>query len=220
MEKSSHGSPRVNFVILLVISFVLFNLSFVVDQAARWSNHLQGAANGVTHIMVYGVMWFLFALPWALVVFGIYRWRRWNRFRTPVVLLPAFLALGSVLVSLVVSPPTPHRRFEAFTPSTLPKNVENLRANYFGGGFTDYTDTYFFETSSDEIERIISDLDLEPRNVYSNNYSPIEQFEGWPNFMDWKGKEFYSGWDEDQHWFYYLLREESDTKVYIVVGCI
>ncbi len=220
MEKTNLSSSRLNFGITLVISFVLFNSSFVIDQAARWSNHLQGAKNGITHIIVYAVLWFIFALPWALAVFAIFRWRRWKRFRTPIALLPAFLALGGVLLSLVISPPTPQRRFEAFTPSKLPQNVQNLRANYFGGGFVDYTDTYFFETTNDEIERLISDLELEPHTAYSRNYSPIKQIEGWPDFKDWKGKEFYSGWDDDEHWFYYLLREESGTKVYLVVGCI
>ena len=32
---------------LLLISFAVFNLGYIVDETIRWSDHLQGLANGL-----------------------------------------------------------------------------------------------------------------------------------------------------------------------------
>jgi hypothetical protein len=57
------------FGLLLLISFAVFNLGYIVDQTLRWSDHLQGFANGIFHIMFSGIAWCMFLLPCILVIF-------------------------------------------------------------------------------------------------------------------------------------------------------
>ena len=46
---------RLHFGLLLLISFILFNIGPIIDQTIRWTNHLHGFINGVFHIMAFGV---------------------------------------------------------------------------------------------------------------------------------------------------------------------
>jgi hypothetical protein len=46
-EQPEQDKKRLHFGLLLLISFALFNLGYIVDQAVRWSDHAQGFLNGV-----------------------------------------------------------------------------------------------------------------------------------------------------------------------------
>lgn len=213
---------RPHFGLLLLISFTLFNIGYLVDQTVRWSDHGQGFLNGVCHILFLGLEWCFTLLPWSLVVFALYRWRKWQRFRTQWVLAPAVLVLFATLGGLLLQPPTPAKRFKNFAKIELPANVQNLHCHFTGGGIADYTDTYYFETTPEEVDRIISEMHLDEDSSYGqvgSTYSIISPLADCPDFSTWKGAKQYRGGDDEQHWFYYLITDTTRTKVYMMIGC-
>ena len=103
MNEADPSSERpLGFGSLLFMSFGIFSLSFLLDQTLRWSDPIKGLQSGLVHIGFLGVFWLLSLAIWSLVIFGLYRWRNWQRFRSQWVLLPAFLVLISFLLSLVL----------------------------------------------------------------------------------------------------------------------
>lgn len=221
-ETYEQKMKQLSFGLLLLISFATFNSGFIIDQTVRWSNHFQGLMNGLLHVMVYGMIWCIFLLPWSLLVFALYRWQKWKRFRAYWVLAPAVLALLVAIGALITHPATPQNRFRRFAKTELPSNIKNLHFHFAGGGFADYWDTYYFETTPEEVERIIQKLDLSHDKSYGfeGHYNTsIEKIPGWPDFSSWEGAKQYRGHDEKKHWFYSLITNSSETKVYILVCC-
>ncbi|RYD68087.1 MAG: hypothetical protein EOP83_01490 [Verrucomicrobiaceae bacterium] len=222
-EDAQQNPRRMHFGLLLLISFALFNLGYIVDQTVRWSNHVQGLVNGAIHIFVFGIAWCFYLLPWSLAIFALYRWRKWKRFRTQWVLGPAVLALITSIGGLLFQPATPSRRFKNLAKTELPSNAQNLRYHFEGGGIADYNDTYYFETTPDEIERIIADMGLSEDRLFGSEglrHTPISPLPSGPDFWTWEGAKQYQGWDQNQHWFYYMITDASHTRAYVLVGCI
>lgn len=223
-EEHAQDKPkRLNFGLLLLISFALFNLGYIVDQTVRWSDHVHGFMNGVVHILFFGIAWCFYLLPWSLVVFALYRWRKWERFRTQWILAPALLVLLATIGGLLFQPPTPSRRFKNFAKTELPANAQNLHCHFTGGGVADYGDTYYFETTPQEVERIIAEMRLDEDEFYGREgltHTTVSPLVGCPDFSTWEGARQYRGWDDNQHWFYYLITDASRTKVYMMIGCI
>lgn len=212
-----------HFGLLLLISFALFNLGYIVDQAVRWSDHVQGFFNGVVHILFFGIAWCFSLLPWSLIVFALYRWCGWKRHRAQWVLAPAVLVLLAMIGGLLFQPPTPSRRFKSFAKAELPRNARSLHYHFTGGGVADYGDTYYFETTPEEVGRIIGEMRLDEDEFYGQEGltdTNVSRLPGCPDFSAWEGARQYKGWDDKQHWFYYLITDGTRTKVYMMVGCI
>ena len=211
---------HLNFWLLLVISFVLCNLAFIIDQTFRWSNHAEGFMNGIYHILFLGIAWLVYFIPWSLLIFTLYKWRKWKRFRTLWVLAPAIFIFLSMIAGLIFQPPIPAKRFKRFTRTELPANIQNLHYNFSGGGIADYYDTYYFETTPEEVDRIISAMGLDENKSYpaeEARYLSPSQLEVYPDISTWKDAKQYKS---DNHaWFYILLTDASRTKVYIQMGC-
>ena len=222
-EQPAQNQKRLHFGLLLLISFALFNLGYVVDQTFRWSTHAQGFINGVFHILFFGIAWCLYLLPWSLIVFGLYRWRGWKRFRSQWVLAPAVLVLLATIGGLLFQPPTPSKRFKNFAKTDLPANVRNLHYHFSGGGIADYGDTYYFETTPEEVDRIINEMNLEEDEFYGREgltHTTVSPLDACPDYSAWEGAKQYKGWDDNEHWFYYLITDATRTKVYMMIGCI
>jgi hypothetical protein len=216
-------TKRLHFGLLLLISFALFNLGYIVDQTIRWSNHSHGFMNGVFHIIFFGIAWCFYLLPWSIVILALYRRRKWKRFRTQWVLAPAVLVLLATIGGLLFQPPTPSRRFKSFAKTDLPANAQNLHYHFTGGGIADYGDTYYFETTPEEVARIIAEMHLSEDEFYGRDgltHTSVSQLDDCPDFSTWDGVKQYKGWDDKQHWFYYLITDATRKKVYMMVGCI
>lgn len=212
---------RLHFGLLLILSFAVFNLGFVVDSVFRWSNPLDGLANGIFHVMVYGIVWGIYLLPWSLFIYGLYRWRKWRRFRTAWVLAPSVLIFVLSIVSLVMNPPDPERRFLSFAKTKLPEKCQNLHYNFSGGGLADYGDTYYFETTPEDVDKLVATMQLSKDEVFGVmefSNSPISPLPDWPDYKTWGNPVQYKRYDDG--WFYYLITDESKTRVYVLVGCI
>jgi len=224
MNADTQGNPkRLHFGLLLLISLVLISFGYIVDQTVRWSDPVQGLVNGLFHIPIFGIAWCVQLFPWSLVIFALYRWRKWKRFRTQWVLAPAMLVLIATIGNLLFHPPTPSVRFKEFTKTELPTNAQNLHCHFTGGGIVDYSDTYYFETTPDEVDRIVAALRLSEDEFFGREgltHTSVSALAGCPDFSTWDGAKQYKGWDDEQHWFYYLITDASRTKVYMMVGCI
>ena len=225
MDSDETSKPkRMHFALTLLLSFLAFPVGYTIDQTFRWTNHWEGFLSGLMQGAIFSVAWCLiYILPWSLIIFGLYRWRRWQRFRTQWILAPSILIVTVMIGSLIFDPPRPANRFKNFAKTELPANAQNLCFQFRGGGFADYSDTYYFKTTPEEVDRIIADMGLSEDEFYGRegmSHTTVTQLEGCPDFSSWEGAKQFKGWDERQHWFYYLITDSTRTQVYVMVGCI
>ena len=214
---------RAHFGLLLLSSFLLWSGAYVIDQTVRWTNHFEGFVNGVFHaIFIMSLVWAVYLGPWSALIWILSRWRGWHRYRTPWVLGPAVLAFVLQMGSLVMSPPDARTRFERFAGAELPDEIADLRVHFTGGGITDYGDTYHFTCTPQETGHLIRDMQLEKDPAFANaEAEPGSSFViplpgGWPDHREWDGRVQYRGGPPG--WFFYLLTDESQTRVYIFIG--
>jgi hypothetical protein len=215
---------RIHFGWLLLGSFLLWNGAYVIDQAVRWTNHFEGFINGVFHMYFTGLVWALYLGPWSLIVWALYRWQGWHRFRALWVLGPAVLVFVVQIGALLVSPPTPEARFKRAAGVALPEQVADLRVHFTGGGTTDLGDTYYFTCAPEVTDGLIEAMKLEEDPSFGNKELGIEPYsivplrDGWPDYWEWEGlRQFGRG---DGAWFYFLLTDEARTRVYVYMGSI
>lgn len=206
---------------LLLMSFGIFSLSFLIDQMLRWSDPIKGLESGVVHIGLFGVFWVLILAIWSLIIFGLYNWRNWQRFRSQWVLAPALLVLITFIVSLVLDPPTPSQRFSRFAKTELPANAGNLKFEFLGGGIADYCDTYYFETTPAEVDRLIREIGLVEDEFYTPSKHGLRRLPGAPDPATWPtSRRFRNRQDVELRWFHELITDGTKTRVYIQIMCI
>lgn len=219
----THNADKpMDFGAVLVLSFIIFNTGFVIAQTLRWTNPLAGLANGLFHSIVWSVVWLMLMLPWSLGVYFFYSKKLDIRHRAQCILAPAWLMLILSLGSLILQPPTAQKRFERLANLKFPTPVEDLNTNFMGGGLADFSDTYYFKTSSSEIERIIKEKQMvedEPFGKFGLFSTIIKPLKGSPDFKNWEGVKQYRWMDERHHWFCNLITDSSKTQAYIFVGC-
>jgi hypothetical protein len=140
------------------LSLCIFSLSLVVDQTFRWTNHLHGAVNGLFETIYLGIAWCFYLVPWCLVVFLLYRWKKWRRFRAHWLIAPSVLIFFLVVFGLVADPPTPGNRFRRMTKAELPALASDLHYSFSGGGLADYGDQYYFKCLPEDVDRLIEGM--------------------------------------------------------------
>lgn len=208
-----------HLLLLLLASLVLFSGSFVIDQAFRWSNPLEGIANGLLHVMSTGLAWLIYGLVPGLITNGCYRWRGWRRFRTLAVIAPGIIACVLVVIGLILSPPTAARRLKQFTGADLPPSARDLRTQFTGGGLADYGDTYYFRCHPADTAALIEALHL--RSGSPDDSKMFHRISSeWPDPSTWRGSSIYLGDRDDGGRFYYLLTDSSREQVYLFVGSL
>jgi hypothetical protein len=209
----THRQPHL--LLLLAASFVMFTGSYVLDQAFRWSDPREGIFNGLVHVFALGIVWLLYGLIPGLLIYGLYRWRGWHRFRTASIAFPGIAALVAVIIGLIFSPTTPARRLKQFTDADLPASAHNVRTHFTGGGIADFGDTYYFRCSPAETDALIRALHLTPS--FDGDYFSKPAFPSWPDPSTWMGSTLYRG--DKGNWFYYLRTDAAREQVYLVVFC-
>ncbi len=205
---------------LLAASFALFTGSFILDSAFRWSNPLEGIVSGVIHVLFTGIVWLFFGLVPGLIIYGLYRWRRWQRGRTVAIVFPGIVALILAVVGLIVSPTTPAARLKRSTGAELPSSARDLRAHFTGGGFADYWDTYYFRCSSADTDTLIRALSLTQAGSFDQLQPSTRPSLSWPDPSTWAGGTLYRGGKGDGLWFYTLRTDATREQVYLIVMCI
>ena len=208
-----------SLILLLGASFGMFTGSFVLDQAFRWTDPLHGIANGVFHMSIIGVVWLLEGLLPGLLIYGLYRWRGWQRFRSLVIVSPSLVLCASVITGLIFSPTTPASRLKRFTGIDLPASAHDIRTDFTGGGICDYGDTYYFRCDPKETDALVEALRLhfvEPRS--SEAFGRISP--EWPDLSEWSDRSAYAGETADGVWFYYFVTDAAREQVWLHIGCI
>ncbi len=198
----------------------MFTGSFVLDQAFRWSDPLEGIASGVFHVFFTGIAWLFYGLLPGLLVYGLYRWRHWQRCRSVAIAFPGIAALIFVVVGLTFSPTTPSKRLKQFTGADLPASARDLRTHFTGGGVADIGDTYYFRCSSSDTDALIRALNLTPTESYDQHFFSKRPFPSWPDPSTWVGSALYRGGRDDGGWFYYLRTDAAREQVYLLIACI
>ena len=136
---------------------------------------------------------------------------------------PSILIMILLAASLIIDPQNPANRFNRFAKTELPINAQDINFRFSGGGFADYADTYYFKTTSKEVDRLIADLGLAEDEFYGRkgmSHTIVSPLPGSPDFSSWEGSKQFKGWDERQHWFYYLITDSTRTQVYVMIACI
>lgn len=204
----------------LFFSFGLFSLGLVIDQTARWTDRFHGFLNGLFETIYLGFGWCIYLMPWSIVVYALYRWRRWKRFRTHWILAPSVFLFVVMIAGLIFEPPTPQNRFRSFTKVELPEMASEIRYSFSGGGLADYGDQYYFKCSPAEVKRLVHEMHLEVDQSYTSpeSYTIIRGFSDRSDPKTWVGGTQYRGGSGS--WSYYLLTNKDQTEVYIYVFCI
>lgn len=222
LEEVDPAKPM-RLVSAFLLSLPLFGAGYVAAQTIRWTNHVDGLLNGLFHMAFFCLAVPIYLIPWALIVHFCYRKRASQARRTLWMLGPSLLMSLLAIAGLFIDPPTPHQRFKRFTKTELPTNISDLRTNFRGGGVSDYGDTYYFKTSSAEIDRLIHEMKLEEDEYHSQQESPdsfIKVLPDSPDYRKWVGGKKFVAWDDRKRWFYHLITDSAKTQAYIFVGCI
>lgn len=209
-----------HLLLLLVASFVLFTGSFILDQAFRWTDPLEGIASGIFHVFFTGIAWVIYGLVPGLVTYGLYRWRGWQRFRTIAIIFPGIAVLVATVVGLFIWPTTPARRLKQFTGADLPSSVHDLRTHFAGGGVADFSDTYYFRCTPVDTDAVIRALNLQPTDRYDQQFFSERPYPSWPDPSTWSGSTLYRGGRDETGWYYYLRTDVAREQVYLLVTCI
>mgnify|MGYP000032353437 CR=1 FL=1 len=235
-EGKTEKRKPLHFGWVLLLSFGIFHLGPLVDQTVRWSDHLRGFMNGVFHIIFYTFGWGIYLLPWSLIVYGLYRWRKWKRFRTAWTIAPAFLVWVLVIIGFVSDPPTSKGAFEKLITRPLPESVKNLNVYRSGGGVADYTYLFYFEIDPEDFDKVLSSraferLELSVNDMWmfqssgANSSRPVYKrllgdVSDLPSPHDWEEAEIYEIYTENRLWRYRILTDKTHRQVYFEAGCI
>ena len=209
----------------LLLSYLLFISGDIVDETIRWTSHLGGFVNGVFNaLFVFTLPWLLVCLTWAFVVRALYNSQPWNRFRTFWIVAPALAVFLLSIANIVQHPSTPTARFERYSKTKLPADAQGLHYSFSGGGFADYGDSYYFQTSPAEVDRLIKEMKLELDSLFLDEEArkmrsgQVPLLPDCPDHRQWKGASLWMRMEEG--WFYHLLHSADKTQIYIYIGCI
>ena len=220
LEEVNSAKPM-HFGLAAFLSLPIAGVGFVISQTVRWTDHMAGFVNGLFHLLFMSFVWPIYMVPWCLAVWFSYRKRESKRHRTLWILGPAILLSLVGVLGVVIDPPSPEKRFEAFTKTRLPTNHSDLEVHFSGGGVADYGDTYYFKTTPSEIDRLIREMKMEEETLSEHGFAwtQMKQLPGSPDFKSWKGARQYKWFDSKLHWFSYLITDAAKTQAYIFVGC-
>ncbi|GEP41545.1 hypothetical protein [Brevifollis gellanilyticus] len=224
-EESSHQAApqRLGLGKLLLISFALCSGSIIVDQTIRWSNPLEGFLAGSIFATIVTLSYgSILILPWSFVIWGLYEVFEWKRFRSQWILAPAIAVVLLILAGFFTSPPTARGSFKQFANAKIPADATSLKYHLWGGGYADYAINYYFECSSESVEKLIADMQMEHAGRITAEempyLRPIKKLPEGPDYRQWVGGYHYSL--ERRGWFFDILTDPTKTKVYVWISCI
>lgn len=223
--ESTTRRKGLQFVFALFLSFVFFVGGFVIHQHLKWMpEHYDWT--WIIVYMVYGVpLWCILMLPWSGLIFGLFKWRKWSRFRSAWIVGPSLLFFVHFVGFRDTAPPDPKERFKRLAKAELPADITDLRSHFTGYGLlSDTSDTYYFRCTPAQVDRLIAEMRLGPPRAYKSiaDYPWIKSPARWPDLKDWEGASYYRRDGEGDHmgWSYELVMNQARTEVYIFIGHI
>lgn len=197
---------------LFVLSLLIFVGAIIVDTGVRCRSVGAALTLGLMNGLFFGgVLWVFVGVPVGLVVLGVYRWQGWHRFLNIMILTPSLCVLAFTTYGLIAHPTTAESRLRKLTGLEFPTSTKDLRSEYFGGGFCDSTDVFFFRCTREDAQKFIQTLKLkrlspEEQDFYHGAASP-----------DWPDEFRYTGDSENQFSLYYLQTDSTGTQVLFTV---
>jgi len=214
---STDSKRQLPFWPALLLPFAVINLAFIIDQSIRWSDHWDGFLNGFYHIPFLCLGMCIYLVPLGLIVFFCYRNNGDKKRRNQWLMAPAWLFVILILAGLIFSPPVAEKRFERSMGSRLPDDAKNFSSELIGGGMYDRRDTFYFETTPGEVDRLIRETGLiEEDSFTEDNVSRI--FKPLANHSMFRSLEkptlfkLFEG-----SCFRYLITDSSETHVFVSI---
>jgi len=212
-QTDAENSPRkepLSFGWVLLLSLHLLVLAIAIPEAFRWTDRWMGLVSGLISGGILALVGAVVLLPVVLVVKLLSRWWKPGR-------ITRALLIGLPLVLLVVqllNPVNPAERFRSRTDVALPANLTGMRSYLSGGGFSDRIDEYYFETTQEEVDRLIRELALNERGEPYGLEQILSSLPETPT--DWPGAVSYYG-DRNSKVFYSLITDGARRRVWIRV---
>jgi hypothetical protein len=196
----SKKPARFNLFWLLVLSFAsLVGASFVLSLIQNTDPLKLFISNFLFVLPILFIMWLFLGLPWCLVMKFIGRVTKRGRLGETLVLAPAVLLFFNGLVSASPDSSAWRTRFNEISGVELPANVEGLRVQHEFGGCANGSTTYYFRTTPDEMDRLISELQFYNANDRSVIYGGVDMPElvlklrNCPSSDSWDGRQLWLG---------------------------
>lgn len=234
MTEQPNKGRQHRFLCVLLISLLLFILPYIIIETLSWTDRWSGFSNGLFHSIFASLSWCFTLLPWSVLIWFLYRKHEWKRFRSVWVLAPVILLSLYSMGSYFIDPPTAEKRFSRFAKTEFPANAKDLHYYFSGGGLADYHDVYYFTTTPEEVDRLITEMNMKETHLPRISTEPTaakqdialrnsmiqSPLEGCPDPREWNDPLLYRGEIIDTGWFFELITDSSKTKVYISISCI
>lgn len=208
---------QMHFGLAIALSFSIVGAAYALTMAMMASRHLDGFIAAVYEIPLIGVVWCAIMFFWGGLIFILYRFCGWNRFRTAWLLAPAIAFCIFLLSELVSNPTDGKARFEARLNMRLPASASKIYNDYSATLFGGVTDIFYFSCSSNDTDALISAMRLDNEFGFQcpHNYNPIPLLPGAPDYHDWEDIQCYKAYTNGS--FYRLLTDGAHQQVYISV---
>lgn len=159
----------------------------------------------------------IYMVPLGLIVFICHRNNKDMKRRNQWLMTPAWLVVILILAGLIFSPPAAEKRFERSMGSRIPDDAKHFSAELIGGGMYDRRDTFYFETTPGEVDRLIREARLlEADSFTEDNVSRI--FKPLANDSMLKSLEkpaLFKLFEGNR--FRYLFTDSSKTRVFVSI---
>ena len=200
--------------ILIPLGLLLFVAVITYDHARTWTDLSPGLENGLFHSALYSIGYLIVFVP--LICLGIFLTRKRPQsflLRSAFCLLPLLAVCALSIFNWGTNPITHRSCFESTMGFAMPASASNIRAERYGGGITDISDTYYFAADTDEIQKM-----LRQKPFKSTNGDPFETPTGWPTPETWNGVKTY---EYDAGGWYYSIQTDTDgTQAIVSAWCI
>jgi hypothetical protein len=190
---------------------------------------LYGFAELVPHLMdevmkdtfFLGFAWAFFVLPINLITLGLYHWRKWRKYRTPIVLAPSLFFLAEVIMVFIFHFPTASLEFKEDTGVALPKSARDFLSVFHQNYSARDENIYFFRCDPQDTETLIKALRLYeiklggPYESQNSILNPPKK--GWPDAQTWTGVRAFHRDDSQTFTSYTITTSKDETEVYVQV---
>ncbi len=189
----AQATRRLHYGWVVVLAFVMLMGGFYLGLVQETAGPGYGGKYFISGmLMIVACVFCPLLLTWLLVILGLSCLPLLRRWRTWLALSPALLLFGYGLVTLILNPPSPQRKFQRMFHATLPTDARNIQVAQGGvadsGGDLDFA----FVCSTQSTQSLIHELGLKPIETKEVAlWSSTRIVPEW-SINDWKGVQRFS----------------------------
>ena len=199
---------------LCAISLLLAPVPYSILLTVRWTDHWEGFLGSLLMSPLWAVAWGMTILPYCLAVRLLFHLFGWRRHFAKIVLGPSVALVVFQAVITALYPPTAESEFRRFARIELPGDAAGVRYRFVGGNIVPYRLVFHFRTRPEEIDRLVSDMDLAPW-VPAEGEEPFSPLAGCPDYRAWQGARAYRRNDGDYERI--LVADGERTQAYVAI---